>query len=42
MIIDKYQRKTIRQARAISATLQAWAMQPCGRKGGSPSKISEM
>src|SRR2546423_1246829 len=26
--------------RRISATLQAWAMQPTGRKGGSGSKIS--
>src|SRR5207253_7282389 len=28
--------------RRISATLQAWAMQPTGRKGGSGSKISLM
>lgn len=28
------------QARSVSETLQAWAMQPRGVKGGSPSKIS--
>jgi hypothetical protein len=28
------------QARRVSATLQAWAGQPAGVKGGSPSKIS--
>src|SRR5208337_101189 len=37
-----FQGKTIRQAREISATLQACAMQPRGRNGCSPSKISDM
>src|SRR5271157_9856 len=37
-----HQGKIIRQAREISATLQACAIQPRGRKGASPSKISEM
>jgi len=29
-------------ARSASATLQAWAVQPRGRNGGSASKISLM
>jgi hypothetical protein len=28
------------QARSVSATLHAWATQPSGRNGASPSKIS--
>jgi len=30
------------QARSVSATLQAWAMQPPGANGGSASKTSAM
>jgi hypothetical protein len=40
--LPSYTQSHITQARSTSATDQAWAIQPRGRWGASPSKISLM